>query len=313
MRTFITFALLLVASTTFAIQPPPSTPDAQREWLTAHVTEDAKALGTFGPNVGDKVESIVYEMGEKNLGLACQFYYLTRAKTEQDAGSFAAAQAGDSAKLYNDDLTSEMNSEAIACYDQLVAVRPYLARVIYCSVPGWCVNYSFACPDWYFGDDSYLGCCGNGDWCGDWGAAVYGAWCDQSGYWGSSYYPNLNSFYAHSIRVATNRGRWYHNHDWHSHLNHDHMAHVAHHAQHAAQHVARTTHAAHATQHANHAAHAATHAAQRSHATQHAARASAHSAGHARASGHSAGHSGGGGHASGRSGGGGHAGGGRHR
>ena len=139
----LTVALVLVAWTAQAITSPPLDADSQRAWLTGHLVSDMQALGTFKPADFGKIAEVVNNMTGEELGIACQFYYLTRAKTEQDAGLFAQQQEGHTrqqlaeARVIIADLLDALKDQAAACYDALASLGDrYFAQVCYASVPG---------------------------------------------------------------------------------------------------------------------------------------------------------------------------------
>ena len=141
----LTIVLALVASTCLAIQPPPLDSESQRAWLTGHLIADMKTLDTFSPADFGKVADVVTGMTDDQAALACQFYYLTRAKTEQDAYLFALQKEGKTDEEVNEakasvtDLLTVTHDQSVACYDRLVTLgQPveYLAQLCYVTVPG---------------------------------------------------------------------------------------------------------------------------------------------------------------------------------
>ena len=138
-----------------------------RAWLVGHVIADMEALGTFGGKAFAKVPGIVNALTDEQVALFCQYYYLTRSKTEQDAYLYCAPATGayadeqvNEAKAEIADLLTAMHDEIVACYDQFVQMpQPvlYVSNVIYATVPGWCCGVRCYVPAWYFADDCYVG------------------------------------------------------------------------------------------------------------------------------------------------------------
>jgi hypothetical protein len=89
-------AVFLTAGSALAVDQPPQEPEQMRAWLVGHVIADMEALGTFGGKAFAKVPGIVDRLTDDQVALMAQYYYLTRAKTEQDAYLYSLQQQGPS-------------------------------------------------------------------------------------------------------------------------------------------------------------------------------------------------------------------------
>jgi hypothetical protein len=87
-------SVLLMTGTALAIDQPPQEPEQQRAWLVGHLVTDMEALGTFDGTTLAKVPGIVNSLTDDQVALLAQYYFLTRSKTEQDAGIYALQQKG---------------------------------------------------------------------------------------------------------------------------------------------------------------------------------------------------------------------------
>ena len=73
---------------------PPADSSQQREWLRAHILKDAQFVGTFDSDATAKVSTILQSLPDDQVALLCQYYLLTRSKTEQDAYLYSLQQQG---------------------------------------------------------------------------------------------------------------------------------------------------------------------------------------------------------------------------
>ena len=226
----------LAAATAFAIDQPPQEPEQQRAWLVGHLVTDMEALGTFDGNALAKVPGIVNSLTDDQVALLAQYYYLTRSKTEQDAGIYALQQQGhaedqvNAAKAEIADLLTTMNDQIVACYDQFVPMPEpvqYISYVIYASVPGWCCHARCFVPEWYFDNGCYVGPCFNAAYAGIWGVPVWRAYYDHGSHFYGRYHSVANTVYVNrSINVAHRRADWFWHHgDWRSVVAHDRLLH----------------------------------------------------------------------------------------
>ena len=106
-------SVFLTAGSALAVDQPPQEPEQQRAWLTGHVIADMEALGTFGGKAFAKVPGIVNRLTDDQVALLAQYYFLTRSKTEQDAGLYAMQERG---------YTDEQVKEAKAPIAELLTV-----------------------------------------------------------------------------------------------------------------------------------------------------------------------------------------------
>jgi len=224
-------ALLLMsfaAGNTLALDQPPAEPEQQRAWLVGHLVTDMKGLGIYSADDFAKVSDTVNDMTDDQVALLAQYYYLTRAKTQQDASLYAMQQQGysdadvDEQKTQIADILTQLQDETDACYAGLQTLGTpvqYLGQVVYSSVPGWCV-YSRCCiPDWYFANGCYVGCAFNPAYCGNYAQPVCAAYYDNGSYFNSFY--DRSAYIDRSINRARRQANWYRNHDWQNNLRHD--------------------------------------------------------------------------------------------
>ena len=228
--------LFLLAGTAFAIDQPPQEPEQLRPWLVGHLVTDMEALGTFDGTTLAKVPGIVNALTDDQVALLAQYYFLTRSKTEQDAGIYSLQQQGyaeeqvNGAKAEVADLLTEMNDQTVACYDQFVSMPEpvqYLAQICYASVPGWCCHARCFVPDWYYDNGCYVGPCYNAAYAGIWGVPVYNAYYNHGSHFYGRYHNVANTVYAsRSVNLAHRRADWFRHHgDWHQTLAHDRLLH----------------------------------------------------------------------------------------
>jgi hypothetical protein len=161
-----------------------------------------------------------------------QYYFLTRSKTEQDAGLYAMQQQGyadeqvNAAKAQVADLLTVMNDQAVACYDQFATMpQPvqFLAQVCYASVPGWCCYAQCYVPEWYYDNGCFVGPCFNAAYAGAWAVPVCRAYYDHGSHFYTTYHNIANTVHARrSTRLAKRHANWFRNHgDLHRTLSHD--------------------------------------------------------------------------------------------
>ena len=190
--------LLALAANAFAIPQPPPDPDAQRDWLTSHLLADMKAMnGAFAPADCQKAADLVGHLPPDQLAVAVKLYWATRTKTRKDANLYELQQEGyddeqvNAAKAVVAPVLTQLQTDCDQDYGTLVQPQPWLAQAVYASCPGWCYNVGIGCPDWYWGNNGYLGCCFNGGYCGGWGSPLYNcAWdngCYGWGGWGGDW------------------------------------------------------------------------------------------------------------------------------
>ena len=210
---------------------PPADPGQQREWLRAHVLKDAESTGTFDSDATAKASSSLQELPDDQVALLCQYYMLTRSKTEQDAGLYALQQQGASEQQINEakagvaDLMSEMQSQGDACYSQVQTLgepAQCLAQIVYASIPGWCVSTQCYVPAGYYSDGNFIGPWWNARYCGVYAPLVYHAYDDRTSHFYRAYHSVDDRVYRrHSVWAAHRSARYFHEHDYHRLLAHD--------------------------------------------------------------------------------------------
>ena len=190
-----------------------------------------KNLDIYGAADFGKVSDIVGNMTDDQVALMAQFYYLTRAKTQQDAGLYAMQQQGysddevNARKAETADILAYQQDQIDACYGQIATLGipiQYVGQVVYSSVPGWCADSQCCVPDWYYDGGYYVGCAFNRDYCGDFGQHVCGAYYDRGSHFSSVY--DRNGYLNKSINKARHQANWYRNHDWQGNLRYDRFA-----------------------------------------------------------------------------------------
>ena len=227
---------LCTAGSCPAVDQPPQEPEQQRAWLVGHLITDMEALGVFDGTTLAKVPGIVNALTDEQVALVSQFYYLTRAKTLQDASLYAMQQQGYSDEQVNEakaavaDVLTAMHDEIVACREQFILMpRPlvYLANIIYASVPGWCCRARCYVPDWYYDDGYYVGPCFDSTYAGVWAVPVCRTFFDRHSHFYSIYHAVPDAVHArHSINVAHHRAEWFrHQGDWRSVVAHDRLTH----------------------------------------------------------------------------------------
>lgn len=63
-----------------AKEQPPSSPQAQREWLFAHLIVDMQALGKFDAQRSHDIEAVLKNMSPSQLGFLVQYYQSARPR-----------------------------------------------------------------------------------------------------------------------------------------------------------------------------------------------------------------------------------------
>ena len=128
---------------------PPADSAQQREWLRVRILRDVQLAGTFDGDTIAKASRILQGLSDDQVALLCQYYLLTRSKTEQDAYLYSLQQQGQTDAQVNEakaavaDLLTEMQDQGDACYSQIQTLGEpvqYLAQIEYASIPGWCVS-----------------------------------------------------------------------------------------------------------------------------------------------------------------------------
>jgi hypothetical protein len=189
----ILLSVVLAARSALAVDEPPQDPQLQRPWLVMHLTTDMKALGTFDQKALAAAPAIINALPDGQVALLARYYYLTRAKTDQDGYFFSLPQYGYTAadvtavRAQVADLLTMMNNQLAECCNQLASMPPpvqYVAQLIYASVPGWCCGARCFVPEWYYNNGCFVGPCLNAAFAGAWAAPVCLAYCDH----GSRFY-----------------------------------------------------------------------------------------------------------------------------
>jgi hypothetical protein len=222
-------AIFLTCGAARAIEPPPPDPAQQRTWLTGHILSDMQNLGMFPPGDSGEVSRIVNSLNDQQVALLARFYYLTRAKTVEDASLQAQKQQGNTEQQVNEaralvaDVLTAMDDQLQTCYAQLVpapaqygmplaSVAPvqYLAQVVYASLPGWCCSAQCLVPAWYYANGCYVGPCLNAGYAGSWGVPVYGAYANHYSHFWSVYNAVNRSLHVNrSIQLANRQTQWW--------------------------------------------------------------------------------------------------------
>ncbi len=226
-----TIACLLISlacGSVLAVDQPPPEPEQQRAWLVGHLVTDMKGLGIYSADDFAKVSDMVNEMTDDQVALLSQYYYFTRAKTQQDAGLYAMQQQGytdadvDGYKAQIADILTQLQDEIDACHAELQTLgspAQYLGQVVYSSAPGWCVRSRCCVPDWYYAEGCYVGCVFNPGYCGSFGQPVCSAYYDNSSYFNAVY--DRSAYIDRSIDRARRQANRYRDHDWQGRFRHD--------------------------------------------------------------------------------------------
>jgi hypothetical protein len=74
-----------------AADQPPADPQAQREWLLAHLVDDLEAQGKLDAQKYREIERMLKNASDEQLGTAVQYYQQRKAQAE--AEQLAQAQA----------------------------------------------------------------------------------------------------------------------------------------------------------------------------------------------------------------------------
>jgi hypothetical protein len=211
-----------------AMDQPPGEPQQQHAWLIGHLVTDMKDLGIYSADDFAKVSDMVNDMTDDQVALLSQYYYLTRAKTQQDAGLFAMQQHGysdadvDGDKAQIADILTQLQDEIDACHAELQTLgspAQYLGQVVYSSAPGWCVRSRCCVPEWYCAEGCYVGCAFNSAYCGNYAQPVCAAYYDNGSYFNSVY--DRSAYIARSINRARRQADHYRNQNWQSSFKHD--------------------------------------------------------------------------------------------
>ena len=179
--------LVSLTGTCLAIDQPPETAPQQRAWLLSCLVTDMQSVGSFTSDDIARTVTLVNALTDDQVSLLARFYYLTRAKTEQDARLYAV-QLSDTeaalaqAKAQVADLLTRQQDQIEQTYSELATVNPgcqTLCQVAYASVPGWCAYNRYAVPDWYYGNGCYVGPVFSAGYCGAYAVPVYSTFYNQ--------------------------------------------------------------------------------------------------------------------------------------
>ena len=163
---------------------------------------DMQGVGSFTSDDIARTVTLVNSLADDQVSLLARFYYLTRAKTEQDARLYAV-QLSDTgalaqAKSECADLLTQQQNQIEQTYSELATVSPgceTLCQVTYASVPGWCAYNRYAVPDWYYSNGCYVGPVFSAGYCGEYAVPVYGTFYSRGSrynYWNSRAYVHNN-------------------------------------------------------------------------------------------------------------------------
>ena len=212
---------------------PPADSSQQRDWLRTHILEDAQLVGTFDSNATAKISTTLQSVPDDQVALLAQYYYLTRSKTEQDAHIYSLQQQGYTEAQVNEakapvaDLLTEMQNQGDACYSQIQTLGEpvqYLAQIEYASLPGWCASARCYVPDSYYDNGRFVGPYWNAGYCGVYAASVYHAYYDTGSRFYKTYHGVGDGVYRrHTAQMAQRSARYFHEHDFHRALAHDHL------------------------------------------------------------------------------------------
>jgi hypothetical protein len=170
-----------LASSGLAIEQPPEAAPQQRAWLLSHLVTDMQSVGSFTSDDVARMVTLVNSLADDQVNLLAQFYYFTRAKTEQDAQLFATQQTEGAdalaqAKAQIADIAAQLQNQILGTYSDLSGINPgcqTLCQITYASLPGWCAYNQYAIPDWYYSDGRYVGPLYSAGYCGAYAVPVY--------------------------------------------------------------------------------------------------------------------------------------------
>ena len=208
---FVVAALLGpgLIGTALAVDPPPATAAQQRAWLVGHLVTDMQNVGSFSSADVARMTALVNGLTDDQAALLSQFYFLTRAKAEQDVALYDAGQTqtGDAlaqARAQVAGLLAQLQSQIQQTYAELAAANSgcqTLGQLTYASVPGWCADNQYAIPDTYYNGGCYVGPAYSAAYCGAYAAPVYRTFYNQ----GSRYNWWTSRGYIHHPVVRTAR------------------------------------------------------------------------------------------------------------
>ena len=162
-----------------------------------------QSVGSFKSDDIAQTVTLVNSLTDDQVSLLARFYYLTRAKTEQDAQLYAVQQTdtGEAlaqAKAQVADLLTQLHNQIEQTYSELATINPgceTLCQVAYASVPGWCAYNQYAIPDWYYNNGCYVGPVFSAGYCGAYAVPVYSTFYNRGSrynYWNSRAYVHNN-------------------------------------------------------------------------------------------------------------------------
>jgi len=201
LATVLVFVCL--TGTCLAMDQPPETAPEQRAWLLSRLVTDMQSVGSFTSDDIARTVTLVNALTDDQVSLLARFYYLTRAKTEQDARLYAlqlsdTEEALAQAKAQVADLLTQEQNRIEQTYSELATIDPAcqtLCQVAYASVPGWCAYNRYAIPDCYYGNGCYVGPVFSAGYCGAYAVPVYSTFYDRGSrynYWNSRAYVHNN-------------------------------------------------------------------------------------------------------------------------
>jgi hypothetical protein len=201
--------------TSLAIDQPPATAAPQRAWLLSHLTTDMRGVGSFTSDDIAQAQRLINSLRDDQVSLLARFYYLTRAKTEQDAQLYAVQQTDTAETLAQEkaqvaDLLAQLQSQIEQTYSELATINPgceTLCQVTYASVPGWCASNQCAIPEAYYHNGCYVGPVYSASYCNAYAVRVYNAFYNRGGrynFWNSRTFVH-NHFMRAGHAMGTNR------------------------------------------------------------------------------------------------------------
>jgi hypothetical protein len=142
---------LVLAGTALAVERPPVRAEQQRSWLAGRLAADMRATGMFSTSEIAEPLSLVSSLTDEQVVLLVRLYVLTREMAERDVRLVVVDSSETLVRL----------RRAIRrAYWELAAVSSgcrTLCEFAYASIPGWCLRYRHAVPDWYYREGCYVG------------------------------------------------------------------------------------------------------------------------------------------------------------
>ena len=121
--------LACLTGTCLATEQPPETAPQQRAWLLSCLVTDMQSVGSFQSGDIARTVTLVNTLTDDQVSLLTRFYYLTRAKAEQDARLYAVQlsdtqEALAQAKAQAADLLTQEQNQIEQTYSELATEIP---------------------------------------------------------------------------------------------------------------------------------------------------------------------------------------------